>query len=163
MVSSAWLERANYENDHRVRAAYRTRRYTVVEGRQSLTVKLSEATVESLLQDVDETDEAVAAFDRRIAEIERTSVVEMRVCSICRGRGRMVNPSIDCGGLTREDFDDPDFAEDYRAGRYNVTCSGCGGLRVVPEWVNMPAEIVALEGDDAEYAAMCAAERRMGA
>src|SRR5262245_37322369 len=57
---------------------------------------------------------------------------EWFVCPVCEGEGKTVNPAIDCHGLTREDFaDDPDFAEDYRRGAYDITCRGCKGLRVV--------------------------------
>lgn len=54
------------------------------------------------------------------------------VCSNCEGSGKIVNPSIDGHGLTREDFDDdPDFAEAYFAGRYDIDCPDCNGDRVV--------------------------------
>lgn len=54
------------------------------------------------------------------------------VCPTCEGHGTHVNPSIDAGGISREFFeDDPDFAEAYTSGGYDVTCSGCDGLRVV--------------------------------
>lgn len=54
------------------------------------------------------------------------------VCPVCEGEGKHVNPSIDCGGLSLEDFDeDPDFEEDYFGGFYDVTCNCCQGLRVV--------------------------------
>lgn len=57
-----------------------------------------------------------------------------QVCPVCRGEGRTVNPNVDAGGLTAEDFrEDPDFAEDYRSGFYDVTCGACKGLRVVTE------------------------------
>jgi hypothetical protein len=50
------------------------------------------------------------------------------ICPICDGDGTHVNPSIDAHGLSREDFDDdPDFAEDYMRGVYNVACQTCGG------------------------------------
>lgn len=56
------------------------------------------------------------------------------VCPVCQGAGTHVNPSIDCGGLSAEDFDeDPDFAEDYMAGAYDVPCNRCGGRTTVPE------------------------------
>jgi hypothetical protein len=56
------------------------------------------------------------------------------VCPVCDGEGKTVNPAIDCQGLTAEDFaEDPDFAEDYRSGAYDVRCGGCGGQRVVTE------------------------------
>lgn len=55
------------------------------------------------------------------------------VCPICNGNGKHVNPSIDAGGLTREDFDDdPDFRDDYLAGAYDVPCNHCGGRTTVP-------------------------------
>jgi|HubBroStandDraft_3_1064219.scaffolds.fasta_scaffold181248_2 hypothetical protein len=54
------------------------------------------------------------------------------VCPVCEGDGTHVNPAIDCGGLSAEDFDeDPDFAEDYRSGVYDVTCGHCGGRTTV--------------------------------
>lgn len=56
------------------------------------------------------------------------------VCYGCEGRGKIVNPSIDGNGLSREDFDnDPEFREDYFKGVYDIACPECGGLRVVPE------------------------------
>ncbi len=56
------------------------------------------------------------------------------VCEVCDGKGTHVNPSIDSHGISSEEFaEDPDFFEDYRSGVYDVACSSCGGLRVVPE------------------------------
>ncbi len=55
------------------------------------------------------------------------------VCPVCRGEGKHVNPSIDAGGISREQFhDDPDFAEQYWNGTYDQTCTRCEGKRVVP-------------------------------
>lgn len=55
-----------------------------------------------------------------------------RVCPTCEGTGTTVNPNVDAHGLTAEDFyDDPDFAEDYRSGIYDIPCNACRGLRVV--------------------------------
>lgn len=54
------------------------------------------------------------------------------VCPVCEGKGTHVNPSIDCGGLTREDFEeDPDFAESYARGDYDQTCNRCNGRTTV--------------------------------
>jgi hypothetical protein len=54
------------------------------------------------------------------------------VCPVCRGEGTTVNPDIDSNGLTRDDFDnDPDFAEDYLSGVYDIQCRACDGQRVV--------------------------------
>ena len=56
------------------------------------------------------------------------------VCPTCGGQGSHVNPSIDCDGISSEDFDrDPGFREEYMAGVYDVRCYGCDGKRVVPE------------------------------
>lgn len=58
---------------------------------------------------------------------------KFELCSICEGRGTHVNRAIDGNGLGREDFDqDPDFAESYMRGDYDVACEECGGARVVP-------------------------------
>lgn len=75
----------------------------------------------------------------------------MNGCPACNGKGTVVNPSIDAGGLTQEDFEqDPDFAEDYFGGMYNVACMACGGSGEVSE-----EQISALHE--------AAAERRMAA
>lgn len=50
------------------------------------------------------------------------------ICPACKGEGTCVNPNIDANGLTAEDFaEDPDFAESYMDGLYDVTCGACGG------------------------------------
>ena len=55
------------------------------------------------------------------------------ICGTCNGNGKHVNANIDCGGLTREDFDsDPGFEEDYFSGVHDVTCTECKGKRVIP-------------------------------
>ena len=53
------------------------------------------------------------------------------VCDVCHGAGSHVNPNIDCGGISEEMHDDPDFRENYMSGVYDVTCYTCGGKRVV--------------------------------
>lgn len=93
------------------------------------------------------------------------------VCETCSGKGKHVNPSIDAGhGITQEEFDeDPDFRESYVRGDYDVQCVECKGQRVVPvmdETRATPEVQAAVERwmqDQADYAAECAAERRMGA
>lgn len=60
--------------------------------------------------------------------------IKFEVCPTCEGKGKHVNPSIDAHGLSAEDFaEDPDFAEDYFRGCYDVSCYECGGANVVPE------------------------------
>jgi hypothetical protein len=102
-------------------------------------------------------------------EVEHTLRLKFEVCDTCEGRGVYVNPSIDSNGLTREDFDqDPDFAEDYFSGRYDITCAVCKGLRVEPvvDEANNPKALVEryqdLEADSWAYARELAHERDMG-
>lgn len=91
------------------------------------------------------------------------------VCETCDGRGQHVNPGVDAHGLTAEDFaDDPDFADDYRSGAYDVPCAECGGRRVMPVIApDAPAALrqLAENWQRDYYAALAeyAAERRMGA
>jgi len=55
------------------------------------------------------------------------------VCSLCEGAGKHVNPSIDSHGISAHDmYEDPDFAEDYFSGVYDVPCNQCKGKRVYP-------------------------------
>jgi len=91
------------------------------------------------------------------------------VCTTCRGEGRHVNPSIDCGGISAQDFhDDPDFADEYMRGTYDQDCTRCAGKRVVPavDVDAMSSELMALweaqVNDDAAYDAERLAEIRAG-
>lgn len=54
------------------------------------------------------------------------------VCSRCNGHGTHTNPSIDGNGLSEDCLSDPDFMEGYMSGSYDVTCTECQGVRVVP-------------------------------
>ena len=77
------------------------------------------------------------------------------ICTLCHGDGKHVNPAIDAGGLTREDFeDDPDFADSYIRGDYDVTCARCGGSGKLRE-----GELAAIHARENERAA----ERRLAA
>ena len=71
-------------------------------------------------------------------------------CYQCDGKGTMVNPSIDAGGLSSQDFyDDPDFAEGYFSGRYDVTCSACNGSGKQTEmgWDAFASEYIWVDGN----------------
>jgi hypothetical protein len=58
---------------------------------------------------------------------------KLEICDLCGGKGKVVNPSIDAGGLSQDDFyDDPDFEEEYFGGTYDIGCPQCSGKRVVP-------------------------------
>jgi hypothetical protein len=151
------LDNYNYHRDSRtwdVPSAY-----TVVEsGPDSTKVQLSEDLMESLVDEDIITEHHTGVFDVQ---------TKFEVCGQCSGSGSMVNPAVDAGGLSQEDFDeDPDFREDYFSGRYDVQCSQCKGQRVVPSLTFPKAIQEAIEsfGTDAwDSAAECAAERAMGA
>lgn len=97
---------------------------------------------------------------------EDTLPAKYEVCPDCQGRGQYVNPSIDSHGLSSEDFDqDPDFAESYFGGDYDITCQSCCGNRVilVPATEDGRAVIQEILDHEAQCQAEIAAERRMGA
>jgi len=101
---------------------------------------------------------------------ERELPTKWEVCPVCQGRGTHVNPDIDAHGLTAEELrEDPDFAEDYFAGAYDITCNRCRGRTTVavvdrercdPELLELYDE---QQQELAECEAMERAERMMGA
>lgn len=141
---------SNYENDYRVRAR---RDKPFDEQRMLLTYVIP--------SEEDEDEEEEISFPAKF-----------EVCDICNGKGQHVNPSIDCHGLTSDDFaEDPDFAEGYFSGRYDVACYCCHGQRVMPvvdEDRLTPEQKKALERlndkqrADAEFESECRHERIMG-
>lgn len=156
------IDEANYWNDRRVRVGPSMRDgWKVDETAQRVTVELPEVDCDACV----ELDEP--------CERHGTIAIPFRwaVCDTCSGRGQHVNPSIDCGGISGEDFDaDPDFAEAYMGGAYDVTCGECQGRRVVPELdphtLEERAAVQALEKQehaDAAYERECRAERAAGA
>lgn len=65
-------------------------------------------------------------------ELHLVFPAKFEVCPRCKGRGKHVNPAIDGNGISAEEFEeDPEFADAYMAGVYDVTCHECGGDRVV--------------------------------
>jgi hypothetical protein len=111
----------SYHDDHRVRAQRDAERRRFDQKRMTLTVEVPNPAFETT--DDDNEPEFV--------DVVLPAVYE--VCSTCEGKGSHVNPSIDAHGISGEEFaEDPDFEESYLAGHYDVTCYGCGGMRVVP-------------------------------
>jgi hypothetical protein len=109
----------------------------------------------------------VLIIDEDGDEVEVEVPFVWTVCPTCDGRGKHVNPSVDAGGLSADDFaQDPDFRESYFSGGYDVACYGCKGRTTVPEidTDRASADIVGAiheaEMADAEYRAEVAAERR---
>ena len=100
---------------------------------------------------------------------EKELPMKFEVCPVCEGKGSHVNPSIDAGGISREQFDeDPDFAEQYWNGDYDQTCTRCEGKRVIPavDWDALTDdEAQAYEKqlrDEADWEAERLAEIKMG-
>ena len=78
----------------------------------------------------------VTAYNKT-GNIEFTNVLlphKRVVCRVCNGEGTHVNPNIDGNGIDPQEFiDDPDFAESYFGGVYDVRCEYCNGNKVVDE------------------------------
>ena len=67
-------------------------------------------------------------------EITVVAPSEVCVCWRCRGEGKHVNPSIDGSGIPVSVFhEDPEFAEQYFSGAFDVLCEVCSGDRVTRE------------------------------
>lgn len=106
------MEDRNYYSDHRVRAR----------GKKWYSHFDQDKMIATVIFDNGEGE-----------EVKRTVKCKFDVCETCNGKGSHVNPSIDCCGLSSDDFaEDPDFAEDYFSGTFDVPCYECGGQRVVP-------------------------------
>lgn len=64
-------------------------------------------------------------------EVQHILPGKWEVCPRCHGNGTRDHPAFE-NGFTQSDFDeDPDFREEYLAGRYDVPCSECKGRCVV--------------------------------
>jgi hypothetical protein len=92
------------------------------------------------------------------------------ICDECRGDGTVVNPSIDAGGISSEEFfEDPEFAEDYMAGKFDVACNYCSGsgkVRVIDRDACDPEKLAEYDDEVEGYyecEAESRAERMMGA
>jgi len=112
----AILDDINYYNDPRTRAARGSKWY------KSFNENNMTALVEfTHFVGKEETEESIVFS------------VRFDICHLCRGKGTHVNPSIDCGGLTQDDWDcDPYFEDEYFSGSYDMPCNECNAKRVVP-------------------------------
>jgi hypothetical protein len=89
--------------------------------------------VQRLFDEID-TRRMIGILERDLPGFEGPIHVtlEYEVCGTCEGKGTHVNPSIDSHGLSAEDFDeDPDLAENYFGGLYDVPCAECKGERLI--------------------------------
>lgn len=66
--------------------------------------------------------------------LEITLPTKFEVCPACEGKGHHDHPAF-ANGISAEDWNnewDDEERESYLSGRYDVPCTECGGLRVVP-------------------------------
>lgn len=145
----------NYHNDSRVRAGQRKSPFQNI----NETARTADIILEEL-------DDGARTGDEVTVQVR----LKREICPTCDGDGKHVNPSIDAGGISSEDFDeDPDFREEYMSGRYDVECYECRGLRVVWELDEDATDKAIVERfheaqrEEADYEATCRAERMMGA
>jgi hypothetical protein len=117
------LENFNYYSDHRVISSM-TRKIIVGATREGVLVDFGAL--------IDYNDEPLDGYpEEGVALVDLP--MKMVVCPCCDGRSTVVNPAIDAGGLSQEDFDDdPDFEERYLSGYYDITCPECKGMNVTP-------------------------------
>ena len=90
------------------------------------------------------------------------------ICDCCNGDGK-TSRHLGCFTSSEWADQDEDFRHDYMAGHYDRRCDECGGsgkVRVVDEDRLTRAQLKAWNEQcqfDADYEALCAAERRVGA
>lgn len=76
-------------------------------------------------------------IENEVDKFGREPITKKVVCPSCRGRGKYVNPGIDSNGISANEFyEDPEFADAYFAGTYDVTCEECQGANVVDSFAD---------------------------
>lgn len=108
-------------------------------------------------------------------EIIHRLPAKREVCSRCDGDGHHSNPAIDGHGIGMDEWNnewDEEEREMYLSGAYDITCEECHGEKIVEvldyeaakaEYPELLKKYQDLQNEKADYEAMCAAERRMGA
>lgn len=80
------------------------------------------------------------------------------VCPKCKGTGKLLNEAFR-GQLDPDIAEDPSFFEEMAAGRYDVQCHHCKGVRVVTE--EQDKALQEAEADDEEWRNEIQNEERM--
>jgi hypothetical protein len=186
----AAIERANYENDPRTQRYDAPGVYEALKGLVTLTLpylELDPDTDAELIRAIlgDEELARLLAADEctEIEDYEFRVPADLQVCPLCSGTGSVVDPAIDCGGISSQEFiEDPMFELEYRQGVYDIACPQCRGNNVVPGIVEpgtedepgtrdecwtplrraLYAALLDWQQAEAEYQAECRAERIMG-
>jgi len=101
-------------------------------------------------------------------EIEVQIPARWEICDVCHGEGKH---SLDIGMITADEWNQEwsyEEREDYMSGRYDRQCECCcgSGKVKVADLDSMDPELrkryEEWEREEAEYEAICRAERRMG-
>jgi len=114
---------------------------------------------------VDETYDGFEDEEGNILPTVKVLSAHYEVCPDCNGKGKYVNPSIDSHGISAEEFyEDPDFAESYCSGLYDIVCRTCHGNNVIlfPSTEEGKKIIIKMLQEESNYRAEIEAERRMG-
>ena len=136
------LDDLNYYSDSRVISALTKRVITGANSRRNL-VTLNLDTIAYFSDRVTLTAALIDAVERARVDAcaeERDSLGEAVIslpcrnalCEQCNGDGKVVNPSVDAGGLDLSDADD-DFIDRLMSGAFDLTCPACKGARVTAQ------------------------------
>ena len=141
---------SNYYSDHRVRAGRDGNGFLSVDEQRMIGI--------------------VVLYDEQGDDEQIEVPIAFSVCQTCEGRGSHTNPSVDCNGISGEDFErDQEFREEYYSGVYDVSCYGCNGKRVTPDIdvqrcdPDILKKLRQQQEEDAEFRRIEESERRMGA
>ena len=158
----AAMERHNLSKDRRYQAQFMSDAYKVVhQNSDQTTIEVRESILEDLIDGEHVSEEHDGCFTMAT---EQTN----HICDCCQGSGKCVDPRIDAGALTVEDFrEDPDFAKQYHSGWYDITCPECHGNKIVthlhweaPKWLD--EAIARFNQYEYDYMQTCMAEFRFG-
>ena len=139
------LEEYNFWSDRRTQEAMKKKLFKV----DGYRVKLADWVKEIL-------DLRAVEYD------ERTIAIKYEVCTLCSGKGKVVNPSIDASGFSP--YSQLDL-EDYLSGHYDVTCPRCEGLRVeaFPKFTGeLKKAMDEIKREEEDYVRTVANELKMG-
>ena len=153
------IDDMNYYNDPRVISSMVSNIYKIEQRDGEYYLVFDEDMVDE--HNIEEPDNQI--------ESEYIITTTNKLCHMCGGDGTVVNPSIDAGGLTSDDFaEDPDFYDDYRSRVYDISCPECKGNKVIkdPNMKDLPKHVIKIieecEADAYDDARTRAAELAYG-
>lgn len=129
------LENFNYYGDSRVISAMAgDTRYCIKACKRTGKAWLNARLLDGFESSVEgEVELERVQVDGLEAVVVYAPVINM-LCPTCDGDGTVVDPNIDAGGISFDEYGydyDPDFEDDYFDGRYDITCPECKGHKVI--------------------------------